>query len=455
MSGDYSFEIAVNKLMSMSTQYHATTDERLRQRKHRMHALLKRLDHPHLAVPTIHVAGTNGKGSTAAMITSILTSAGLRVGLFTSPHLHSFVERIRLGLTPITRQQFADLFSCLWPAAEAVANDPKFPNDSGKLTTLEFLTGMAFHYFRQTNASYQVIETFVGGRHDITNLVRPILSVITNISRDHIPALGDTLLDIARAKAGIIKKGAPVVIAPQRQPVHSVLKREAAKVGTKIEMVKATSLTTNHYSVERLAQPLHWRGRYGQYNVTFPLIGKGQAENAALAITAVENLIDLNAPIKPRDICHGLRHVSWPARFELLQKNPVPVICDGAHCPHAMSQLVSELKRLRPIRPILALVGGQQGHDTPATLRLLHPHVAAIFVSQSRHPRALPARILADKLHRPGVTVQASSLTVPETLQKMITGASSHQLIVATGSLSIAAEAREALHPSIEVDHYS
>ena len=172
-----------------------------------MRILLQQLGNPHLAVPTIHVAGTNGKGSTAAMIASILERAGLRVGLFTSPHLHAMVERIRLGLTPIGRAQFASLFAQVWPAAQAVAHHPAFSGPGGQVTTLELLTAMALHHFREAGAAYQVVEAFVGGRDDITNIVQPVLSVITNISRDHIPALGTTLLDIARAKAGIIKPG--------------------------------------------------------------------------------------------------------------------------------------------------------------------------------------------------------------------------------------------------------
>ena len=445
MSEPGAFEAAIARLLSLTDLRRGSAQgDRRRYRAARMRALLQQLGNPHLAVPTIHVAGTNGKGSTAAMIASILSSAGLRVGLFTSPHLHSMVERIRLGLNPISRAQFAALFAQVWPAAQAVA----------QVTTLELLTAMGLHHFREVGAAYQIVEAFVGGRDDTTNIVQPVLSVITNISRDHVPALGSTLLDIARAKAGIIKPGVPVVAAPQQPAVQAVLERAAQRQGADLEAVAGLAPARAADPLAQSHQELRWRGRRGEYRVAIPLRGAVQRENAAVAITAAERLIDLGAPLTVADIRRGLARVTWPARFEVLQRQPVPVVADGAHCPRAMARLVAELLLVRPRPRLLALVGGQQGHDSVATLRLLRPLADTITAVRSRHPRAMPAVELAAALQATDIAAAASELPVADTLRQLLTAAGGNDLVLATGSLAVAAEAREALCPAIEADRY-
>jgi dihydrofolate synthase/folylpolyglutamate synthase len=428
--------------------------ERHHYRAQRMRALLRRLHDPHLAVPTIHIAGTNGKGSTAAMLAAILHAAGLRVGLFTSPHLHSVVERIRIGLAPITREQFAGLFASVWAAAQDTARDPALPGERGAVTTLEMLTAMAFQYFRETGAAYQIVEAFVGGRHDTTNVVQPVLSVITNISRDHIPALGTTLRDIAYAKAGIIKPGVAVVAAPQRPGVHAVLAREAAALGSPLEAVPRPSQPPHAATLEHAHQDLHWRGRHGEYQVALPLLGLAQRENAAVAITAAERLIDQGAPLGTGAIRRGLAAVNWPARLELVCRNPVPVLADGAHCPRAMDCLVADLRRLRTSRRIIAVVGGLRGHQTVPTLRRLHALTGSVVAVQSRHPRSLPAEELAAALTAGGIPAGAGTRSVGGTLRQLMAAADANDLVLATGSLSVAAEAREELLAAVEADRF-
>lgn len=441
--------------MSLTDLRHtAPPGERHRYRAQRMRALLRRLHDPHLAVATIHVAGTNGKGSTAAMLAAILHAAGLRVGLFTSPHLHAVVERIRIGLAPITRARFASLFAAVWPAAQAVARDPALPGERGAVTTLELLAAMAFHLFRETGAAYQVVEAFVGGRHDTTNVVQPVLSVITNISRDHVPALGTTLRDIAAAKAGIIKPGVPVVVAPQRPTVYDVLAREAAALASPLEAVARLPAPRHAAVLEDVHQDLRWRGRHGEYQVALPLLGRAQRENAAVAITAAERLIDQGAPVTTAAICRGLGGVTWPGRLELVCRSPVAVLVDGAHCPRAMSCLVAELRRLAARRRVTALVGGQRGHQTVATLRRLHTITESVVAVQSRHPRALPADQLAAALRAGGIPAEAGTLSVGDTLRQLMAHADANDLVIATGSLSVAAEAREELLAAVEADRF-
>ena len=443
----------MQRLMSLTDLRHAAAPgERRQYRAQRMRALLRELHDPHLAVPTIHVAGTNGKGSTAAMIASILHSAGLRVGLFTSPHLHSVVERIRIGLEPITQDRFAALFGRVWRAAQTVARDPALPGERGAVTTLELLTAMAFHFFRQIGAAYQVIEVFVGGRDDTTNVVQPALSVITNISHDHVPALGTTLPQIARAKAGIIKPGVAVVTAPQRPEVLAVLADEAAARSAPLETAAPAPSAAG--SVDDACQELCWHGRHDAYRVALPLRGAAQRENVALAIAAAERLVDLGVPLTTAAICRGLGRVTWPGRLELLRRSPVPVLADGAHCPHAMDGLIAEVGRLRAHRRVVALVGGQRGHDTVSTLGLLCPLAATVVAARSRHPRAVPAAELAAALNAAGTKTVASDRSVGDTLRQLVDAAAADQLVLATGSLSVAAEAREALLPDIVVDRF-
>ena len=435
----------------------APPGERHHYRAQRMRALLRRLHDPHLAVPTIHVAGTNGKGSTAAMIAAILHAAGLRVGLFTSPHLHSVVERIRLGLAPVTRDQFAGLFAHVWEAAQAVARDPALPGERGAVTTLEMLTAMALHCFREAGAAYQVVEAFVGGRHDTTNVVQPALSVITNISRDHVPALGTTLHAIAYAKAGIIKPGVAVVTGPQRPAVHAVLAREAAAAGSRIETVARPPAPPGAPALDDSHQELSWRGRHGEYRVALPLRGLMQRENAVVAITAAERLIDQGAPLIAGAICRGLGSVAWPGRLELVCRKPVPVLVDGAHCPRAMDCLLAELRRLQigsHGRHVTALVGCQSGHLAEPTFRRLRALTESLVAVQSRHPRSLAAEELAATLRAAGIPARASSLSVGGTLRQLMADAGTNGLVLATGSLSVAAEVREELMPAVEADRF-
>ena len=476
------YEAAVERLMGLTDLRRATPPgERHRYRAQRMRALLRHLHDPHLAVPTIHVAGTNGKGSTAAMLAAMLHGAGLRVGLFTSPHLHSVVERIRIGPDPVTREQFAGLFAHVWQAARAVARDPALPGDRGAVTTLEVLTAMAFHFFRETGVAYQVVEAFVGGRHDTTNIVQPVLSVITNISRDHVPALGTTLREIAHAKAGIIKPGVPVVVAPQRPAVHAVLAREATTLGSPLAAVARPAPPTQAPALEDSHQDLRWRGRHGEYRVALPLRGLAQRENAAVAITAAERLIDLGAPLSADAMCRGLGGVTWPGRLELVCRGPVPVLVDGAHCARAMDCLVAELRRLwagtggrspttqppvvdavessagsgiRPGRRVTALVGAQRGHQAVATLGRLHALADSVVAVQTRHPRSLPAEELAATLRAAGIPASTGAHSVGGTVRQLMATARAHTLLLATGSLSVAAEVREELLTGIPVDHY-
>ena len=213
---------ALDKMLSLTDleRVSGRTQSGGRYNLHRIGLLLERMDNPHLKTPTVHITGTKGKGSTAAMITSVLAAQGYTPGLFTSPHLHTFRERIQLNGAPVSESEFAALLEAVWPEVEAVNSK----DSVGEVTTFELLTAMAFLHFHRQRAGFQVIEVGLGGRLDSTNLVQPQLSVITSISLDHTRILGDTLEKIAFEKAGIIKQGTPVVTSPQKEEAMRVLR---------------------------------------------------------------------------------------------------------------------------------------------------------------------------------------------------------------------------------------
>ena len=252
----------------------------------RMGLLMERLGNPHLAVPAIHVAGTKGKGSTAAMITSMLTAQGYTVGLYTSPHLHRTVERIRVGLEPIAPDDFAALVDDMWPTVEAVGTGPY-----SEVTFFEMLTAMAFVWFARLGADFQVVEVGLGGRLDATNVVAPEICAITHISLDHVKTLGDTVELIAGEKAGIIKQGVPVVVAPQSEEALEVFQQVAAQRSAPLIRV-GSEKAWRGLSSDLSGQGFELEGRGGVRTLRVPLLGAHQMENAATAVTVVETLSD-------------------------------------------------------------------------------------------------------------------------------------------------------------------
>ena len=251
----------------------------------RMEALLESLGKPHLAASSVHIAGTKGKGSTAAMIASILTASGRRTGLYTSPHLHSFTERIRIDGHPIPEDEFAALVRKLKPDFEAFNR----LGAHGELTTFEILTTLAFVHFQEKQADYQVLETGLGGRLDATNVVRPRVCAITSISLDHTEILGQTLAQIAAEKAGIIKPGCVTVSAPQPPEVRHVMSSVCHERGVRLLEVGRDIIWTLTGRSES-GQSFRVDGWRGTYDLTLPLLGEHQLDNAAVAVGVAEAL---------------------------------------------------------------------------------------------------------------------------------------------------------------------
>ena len=296
----------------------------------RTNELLERIGNPHRKLKFIHVAGTNGKGSVCAMLAKILTLAGYRTGLYTSPYISRFNERMQIDGAHISDDELARITAFIKPHADAMADHP---------TEFELITVIAFEYFHRCAAQIVVLEVGLGGELDSTNVIdTPELSVITSIGLDHTRELGPTVGDIAKAKAGIIKQGGDVVIFDQNPEADAVFRRIAAERGANLHAADHSRISNINMSLEFLRFRLE---PYG--DLACGLIGAYQAGNAALAVTAVERLQAKGWRITERNLRDGLALVRWPGRFELLSRKPV-FIADGGHNPQGVSAAGGQLE---------------------------------------------------------------------------------------------------------------
>ena len=404
----------------------------------RMGLLAERLGDPHLGIPTVHIAGTKGKGSTAAMVTSMLAAEGYRVGLYTSPHLHSAVERIRVGLEPIGRDGFAALVEEVWPAVEWVGQK----GDYGAVTTFEMLTAMAFVHFKRVGVDFQVIEVGLGGRLDSTNIVSPEVCAITSISLDHVATLGNTVERIAYEKAGIIKQGVPVVLAPQPEEALAVFREVADEKGAPLINVDRQMWWRKGHA-DLKGQTFEIDGLRGSYDLWTPLIGDHQLENAGTAIAVAETLVDVGSAVSKESIVRGLREVRWPARLEVLCRDGHLVVVDGAHNPYSMKRLVQAVRDYFWFQRLILIFGALGGHSARGMIDALADLSPLVLAVRSRHPRSAPSDVISDAVSERGLPVVFQSENVGEAIRRALEMAGEGDLVLATGSLSVAAEVIE------------
>ncbi|MDA1127375.1 MAG: bifunctional folylpolyglutamate synthase/dihydrofolate synthase [Chloroflexi bacterium] len=402
----------------------------------RMEALLDRLGSPHRQVPAIHIAGTKGKGSTAALCDSALHAAGLRTGFYSSPHLHSFRERIRLDSEPISQEEFAALVEGLWPLHKELAAD----QDVGPLTLFEYLTGMAFQCFAEELTDVQTIEVGLGGRLDATNVLDAGVCVITSISLDHTAILGDSIGEIASDKAGIIKPGATVVIAPQApealSPILSACeKNEAATV----LVGRDVSWEPGEYGIE--GQRFKVRSQTREYDLDIPLLGAHQLENATAAVAALEALASLGIEVPVEAIQTGFRNVSWPCRMEVLSRSPL-LVADGAHNVYSVQTLLKTLPHYLNYRKLILVVGFSKDKNVEGMAQALAEKADIIYATASRHPRSMSPADVSGLFAGAGKRVSQSP-TPAAALQTALDSAGEGDLVLATGSLFMTAEVRE------------
>jgi dihydrofolate synthase/folylpolyglutamate synthase len=404
----------------------------------RMEMLLERLGNPEVGAIPIQVAGTKGKGSTAAMIASILTRAGYKTGLYTSPHLHAFTERIQVGGAPITEDEFARLVDVLKPEVEVVNKLGAF----GQLTTFELLTALTFAYFKEKGVDFQVLETGMGGRLDATNVVKPGVSVITSISFDHTEVLGNTLTQIATEKAGIIKPGSIVVSSPQFPEAKAVIEGVCRERGVKLVKV-GSDVTWRRGAFSSEGQSFKLNGIKGKYNLSLPLLGGYQLENAATAVAAVEILAEWGVVVSVESIASGLAQVHWPGRLQVLKQKPWFIV-DCAHNAYSAKRLAEALREYFDFDRAVLILGVSSDKDIAGIVAELVPLSSIVIVTCTHHPRALESARLAAEFSKRGITPEVVG-DVTSAVDLALARAKPEDLICATGSIFVVAEVMEYL----------
>ncbi len=407
-------------------------------RLRRVETLLRRLGDPHQAVPTVLIAGTKGKGSTAAMLASVFQAAGHRVGLYTKPHLVDYRERIRVDDALISPEDLTALVELARPHVEAMASDPM-----GLPTYFELSVALAFLYFARSRADLAIVEVGLGGRLDATNIADPIVSVITPVSYDHMDVLGGTLDQIAREKAGIIRTGGAVVSAPQSaEPLAAIIDvctRHRAKLSLVNEVMRWQSLEASlHDQVFELAGP--W-GDYGRLRL--PLVGAHQLTNAATAVTTAEVLAERGVGLTASAIRKGLATVKCPARVEVIGERPYVVI-DVAHNPASLGALRQALEAMFAGRRLILVFGMVATHDHRACTSLIAPLADVVITTTPQHVKPLPARTLADEAARYAAQVEVID-DRQAAVRRALALARPDDVVVITGSFFLVGDVRDTL----------
>ncbi|MDN5347264.1 MAG: dihydrofolate synthase / folylpolyglutamate synthase [Clostridia bacterium] len=406
----------------------------------RIQELMARLGHPEEKLRYIHIAGTNGKGSVAAMTSAILQEAGLRVGLFTSPHLHRWTERIRLNGAEISEDQVAALITSLRPLLEAmVAEGFEHP------TEFEVSTAVALEYFAREKADIVVLEVGLGGAIDSTNVIpSSLVSVITNVGLDHMDYLGRTLPEIARVKAGIIKPGGVVVTATSRAEAREVIEAVCREQkATLYEVGRDVTWQEKEVSLEGARFDLH--GLLADYrDLKVGLLGRHQIINAATAAATVEAAVKHHGlPVREKHLRLGLAQAKWPARLEIMKRNPL-VIIDGAHNYDGALTLRRALEDLFTWRRLVLVLSMLADKEREKVMQLLAPLADAVIVTKPPNPRAGNWQDLAVIARRWVADVEIEE-KLPRALNLAFSKAGPKDLICITGSLYMVADARELL----------
>ena len=396
--------------------------------------ILKAIGNPHREVHSIHIGGTNGKGSTAAMMASILQREGYQVGLYTSPHLTRFTERIKVNGKEIEKEDVAALAG--WMRERIEEADITSP-----FTFFDFTTAMALYYFKQKMVDLAVLEVGLGGRLDSTNVVDPLLSIITNISKDHEAYLGKSILKIAGEKAGIIKKGRPLITAatqPHILRLFSKICREREslyfRVGKEFRYVSTEDGDFHYEGLHRKLWGLHLNLR-----------GFHQIINATTALGALEVLEDLGYPVSIDAMVEGLREVDWPGRSEVVASSP-KVVLDGAHNPAGALVLRESLEKEFQYQHLILLIGVMRDKDIESILRLLAPLADHIILTKPNNDRATPPALLKKALGRNGKRAEIIE-DLKEAIERGLSITGQEDLLCITGSLYTVGEARAYFYP--------
>lgn len=400
---------------------------------HNIGTLLGLMGDPQKKLKYIHVAGTNGKGSTTAFIGSILMEAGYRTGIFTSPFIQRFSERIRIGNDEIGRDELAEITGYVKTKV-----DRMLEMGENHPTEFELVTAIAFEYFMREKCDLAVLEVGLGGRFDSTNIIdMPDAAVITTINYDHMEWLGNTLPEIAFEKAGIIKTGCDVVLYEQAKEVEQVFEKVCSERGANLLKADFSGLLLHDFNIDGQAFD------YKEYkDLRISLIGKHQLRNAALAVETAELLRIKGYNITEDIIRRGLENAKWPGRLEVLLKKPVFII-DGAHNPEGAEMLKGTLDEYFPGKQVTFIMGVLKDKDYPAIIEKVLPGCNKLIAVTPNSPRALPAPELARAAEGYCKNMQISD-TIERAISLSLADASSDEVICVFGSLYYIGMVREA-----------
>ena len=411
----------------------------------RMQALVASMDNPQAAYPSIHVAGTKGKGSVCILCASALHEAGYKVGLYTSPHLDDYAERIQVDGEFISHSDLVEMVEVIKPYVAAIP----------ELTTFEITTALAFMYFKQRKVDAAVIEVGLGGRLDATNVLNPLVSVITSISYDHTQLLGNTLTLIAGEKAGIIKPGIPVVSSPQDEEARQVIARVAGEHGCSLVQVGRDVLfevISKSLAGQTIRVSFVGANADDSLDVNIPLLGAHQAANAATAYAALEIYARNGLKIDQKAIQRGFSQAFWPGRFEVVHTSP-PVVLDCAHNRDSAQKLRLTLAEYFPGKHVILVFGASEDKDIEGMFTELMPVVKELIAVKSFHPRAIDPDKLVEMAHRFGHPV-ACIEDIPQAVQKALQLAGDGDLVLITGSIFVVAEARKYWEKNAKIRSY-
>ena len=396
----------------------------------RTRELLELLGDPQDELKFIHVAGTNGKGSTCAMLASILQAAGYRTGLYTSPFVNRFNERIALNGMPISDDDLVAIFETIRPIVDKMEYPP---------SEFELITCAAMLYYREQQCDVVVLEVGMGGEFDSTNVIKtPLLTIITAMGFDHMKYLGNTMTEIASAKAGIIKPYGTTLIYGENPEADQVFRATC-------ERMHARLIVTDHSRIVDHAHTLQGHDlSFGAYaNIHLPLIGSHQVKNAAVVLTAVEELKKKGLSIPDAAVYEGMAAVRWPARMELLSEKPV-LLLDGGHNPHGFHAAAASLRELFPDRKVTILMGVMADKDHGDMIRELLPLTKRFVTVRPDSPRAMSAEDLAEEIRSLGGAAEPAG-TVEEGVKILMQEAKPEDVLLAIGSLYMSGAIRAAM----------
>lgn len=433
-----SYETAVSQLLKLG---HELATQQKFDLEH-MRKLAAALGHPQRRFPSVLIAGTNGKGSTAATLASIVKTAGYRTGLYTSPHLVSVNERIRIDGELISNPEFALMYDRVEPVAQELVVRAELPWHP---SFFEMLTAMMFEYFASAGVELAVLEVGMGGRLDATNIVDPCISVITDVDLDHQKFLGETLPEIAREKAGIIRPQGTVILLPQHPQVndtlgHEIMDRNARPVSAVKNMPPlvptddpTASIAENRFTLEVMGQEIE---------VDFPLAGRHQLRNLALAITAAEELNYCGFKILPQHVKQGIQETYWPGRFQVIPADgdAPETVLDVAHNPSGAWALRSTLSTFYDDRPLTFVFGAMRDKAIGEIAGILFPLAERVIATQADNPRAASPHEIAE-WGRPAQAEILEEPSVAAALERARSLAGVKGVVVITGSIYIVGEA--------------